>query len=39
MVKKAGYRFGYVFSLWLLFALWVRVMTFADVGSAMRAAA
>lgn len=35
-MKKAGYVLGYVVSLWMLFALWVRVMTFGDIGPAMR---
>lgn len=35
-MKKAGYALGYAAVLWMLFALWVRVMTFGDVGPAMR---
>ena len=35
-MKKAGYALGYAASLWMLFALWVRVMTWGDVGPAMR---
>ncbi|MFR3788206.1 MAG: hypothetical protein ACLTWR_13100 [Agathobaculum desmolans] len=35
-MKKAGYVLGYVVSLWMLFALWVRVMTFGDIGPVMR---
>lgn len=35
-MKKAGYALGYTAVLWLLFALWVRVMTIGDVGPAMR---
>lgn len=34
-MKKAGYTLGFAAALWLLYALWVRVMTFADVGPAM----
>ena len=30
-MKKAGYVFGYFASLWMLFALWVRVMTLGDI--------
>lgn len=35
-MKKAGYVLGLAAALWMLFLLWVRVMTFADVGPAMR---
>ena len=36
MMKKAGYVFGYFAALWMLFALWVRVMTLGDIAPAAR---
>lgn len=30
-MKKAGYALGYAAVLWMLFALWVRVMTLGDI--------
>ena len=35
-MKKAGYVLGFAAVLWMLFLLWVRVMTVADIGPAMR---
>lgn len=35
-MKKAGYVLGFAAVLWILFLLWVRVMTVADIGPAMR---
>ena len=34
MMKKAGYALGYAAALWMLFALWVRVMTLGDIAPA-----
>lgn len=35
-MKRAGYVLGFAAVLWMLFLLWVRVMTVGDIGPAMR---
>ena len=37
-MKKAGYALGYAAALWMLFALWVRVLTLGDIAPAARPA-